>query len=120
VKSQREVPVGFLPVLGEGESYFHASFSFLATPEEFVEGVVGASTGAEALSLLLQEEAHARCILSFSSALELVDRQSGQIGRLTIEQAAQLGPKVKHRISMWKGVVSPPATNAPQLEFAAL
>lgn len=87
-----------LPHLGAGEQFYHASFEFIGE-SKFVEGVVAASDGSEAVSLLLNAAARQRG--SHYSAM--LPRALHPLSRkLTRDEALLLAPKVEHRVSMWK------------------
>lgn len=93
-----------LPHLGPGEAFFHASFE-VAGERNFVEGVVAASAGQEAVDLLLSAEANFR-LVSRSSLLQRAKHALSR--RLTRAEALELAPNVPHRVSQWKASDSLP------------
>jgi len=98
-----------LPILGSGERYFHVSFEVVGE-SDWIEGVVAADTSKTAASLLLSAEAHAR-FKSYGDLMAQTRDNRAYMTPLTVEQALELLPKVRHGVSMWS---SSPGEEVPE------
>lgn len=93
------IPDG-LPCLGQGERYFHASFEILGE-SEWIEGVVAARDSEAAGALLVSAEAHERNT-TYMNLSRVVVGGSCLTREVSVAEACELLPKVRHVASMWK------------------